>query len=208
MQSGVTSENKKLKYSILSCKMPQSDADLVDGQIPFPIEKIVQYPIPGYGAPTSVNFSPDDNLISYLFSPDNTLNRKVFVFDLTTCKQELFFSPPDGGLDEDNLSEEEKFRRERLRERGLGVTQYEWVKTSSKRTTIMVPLPAGVRITFCNKMNKLCHDLCSILFILLFNCLRRYISWISLYNRSLSFPAVPPQLLIHIFLLMVLCSLM
>ncbi|KAK1421448.1 hypothetical protein QVD17_23788 [Tagetes erecta] len=144
MQSGVASENKKLKYSNLSYNMPQSDAGVVDGQIPFPIEKIVQYPLPGYGAPTSVNFSPDDNLISYLFSPDNTLSRKVFVFDLTTCKQELFFSPPDGGLDEDNLSEEEKFRRERLRERGLGVTQYEWVKTSSKRTTIMVPLPAGI----------------------------------------------------------------
>ncbi|KAK9071656.1 hypothetical protein SSX86_008085 [Deinandra increscens subsp. villosa] len=147
MHSGVTSENKKLKYSNLSCKMPQSDAALsssVDAQILFPIEKIVQYPLPGCGAPTSVNFSPDDNLISYLFSPDQTLNRKVFIFDLTTCKQELFFSPPDGGLDEDNISEEEKFRRERLRERGLGVTHYEWVKTSSKQTTIMVPLSAGI----------------------------------------------------------------
>ncbi|KAD5961201.1 hypothetical protein E3N88_12674 [Mikania micrantha] len=147
MQSGVTSENKKLKYSNLSCKMPQAESaipDSVVGQISFPIEKIVQYPLPGYVAPTSVNFSPDDNLISYLFSPDQTLSRKVFTFDLTTCKQDLFFSPPDGGLDEDNLSEEEKFRRERLRERGLGVTRYEWVKTCSKKTTIMVPLPAGI----------------------------------------------------------------
>lgn len=148
MQSGETSENKKLKYSNNStCKMTQADPalpDSVDGQVSFPIEKIVQYPLPGYGSPTSVNFSPDDNLISYLFSPDQTLNRKVFIFDLTTCKQELFFSPPDGGLDEDNLSEEEKLRRERSRERGLGVTRYEWVKTTSKKTTIMVPLPAGI----------------------------------------------------------------
>ncbi|KAM0000557.1 putative dipeptidyl-peptidase IV transcription factor WD40-like family [Helianthus debilis subsp. tardiflorus] len=140
-----TSENKKLKYSDLTCKMPQPDTSLPnsidDG---FPVEKIVQYPLPGYAAPTSVNFSPDDNLISYLFSPDQTLNRKVFVFDLTTCKQQLFFTPPDGGLDEENLSEEDKFRRERSRERGLGVTRYEWVNTSSKKTTVMVPLPAGI----------------------------------------------------------------
>ncbi|KAI3792970.1 hypothetical protein L1987_35582 [Smallanthus sonchifolius] len=141
MQSG---ENKKLKYSNLTCKMPQADTALPDGQIPFPIEKIVQYPLPGYAAPTSLSFSPDDNLISYLFSPDQTLIRKVFIFDLTTCKQQLFFTPPDGGLDEDNLSEQDKFRRERSRERGLGVTHYEWVKTSSKKTTIMVPLPAGI----------------------------------------------------------------
>ncbi|KAJ0856283.1 putative dipeptidyl-peptidase IV transcription factor WD40-like family [Helianthus annuus] len=140
-----TSENKKLKYSDLTSKMPQPDTSLPnsidDG---FPVEKIVQYPLPGYAAPTSVNFSPDDYLISYLFSPDQTLNRKVFVFDLTTCKQQLFFTPPDGGLDEENLSEEDKFRRERSRERGLGVTRYEWVNTSSKKTTVMVPLPAGI----------------------------------------------------------------
>ncbi|XP_076957821.1 uncharacterized protein LOC143633390 [Bidens hawaiensis] len=132
--------NKKLKYS--NCNMsPPDNNNTID---PFSIDQIVQYPLPGYDAPTSVNFSPDDNLISYLFSPDQTLNRKVFVFDLITRKQDMFFTPPDGGLDEDNLSQEEKFRRERARERGLGVTRYEWVNTTSKKNTIMVPLPAGI----------------------------------------------------------------
>lgn len=148
MQSTETSKKKKLKLSTsLTCNMPLTDTtmpDTLDEYIPFPIEDIVQYPLPGYGTPTTICFSPDDSLISYLFSPDQTLNRKVFVFDLTTCKQELFFSPPDGGLDEDNLAEEEKLRRERSRERGLGVTRYEWVKTSSKKNSIMVPLPAGI----------------------------------------------------------------
>ncbi|GJS26204.1 hypothetical protein Tco_0486824 [Tanacetum coccineum] len=45
---------------------------------------LVQYPLPDYGSPTSVNFSPGDNLISFMFSPDQTLNMKVFVYDLTT----------------------------------------------------------------------------------------------------------------------------
>ncbi|XAR60522.1 hypothetical protein NMG60_11033935 [Bertholletia excelsa] len=76
-----------------------------------PVEKIVQHPLLGYGAPSSISFSPDDSLINYLFSPDYSLNRKVFTFDPKTSKQELIFSPPDGGLDETNISPEEKLRR-------------------------------------------------------------------------------------------------
>ena len=186
--------------------MPHSNTDR---QISFPVEQIVQYPLPGYASPTSVNFSPDDNLISFLFSPDQTLNRKVFVFDLTTGTQQLFFTPPDGGgLDEDNLSEEEKLRRERSRERGLGVTRYEWVKTSSKKTTIMVPLPAGVLcvLIFCLMRNF--GDISFIYYFLDLCFLNRFISWIVLYNHSLSFLVIAPQLLILIFLQMVLCLLM
>lgn len=148
MQSTETDTRKNLKRSrSFACEMPLTDTTVskaLDDCIPFPVEEIVQYPLPGYGAPTSISFSPDDSLVSYLFSPDYSLNRKLFTFDLKTCKQELFFSPPDGGLDESNISAEEKLRRERLRERGLGVTRYEWVKVSSKKKTVMVPLPAGV----------------------------------------------------------------
>lgn len=131
----------------LPSKMPVtdfSDVPNIDDNILFPVEEIVQYPLPGYVSPSSINFSPDDGLISYLYSPEQTLNRKVFAFNVKTKAQELLFSPPDGGLDESNISPEEKLRRERLRERGLGVTRYEWVKTSSKRKAVMVPLPAGV----------------------------------------------------------------
>lgn len=133
----------------LPSKMPVtdfSDVPNIDDNILFPVEEIVQYPLPGYVSPSSINFSPDDSLISYLYSPEQTLNRKVFAFNVKTKAQELLFSPPDGGLDESNISPEEKLRRERLRERGLGVTRYEWVKTSSKRKAVMVPLPAGIYI--------------------------------------------------------------
>lgn len=141
-------KRRNLKRSRTSPQeMPATDAtasNSLDDFNVFPIEEIVHYPLPGYGAPISISFSPDDSLIAYLFSPDQTLNRKVFVFDPKTGKHDLFFSPQDGGLDENNLSPEEKLRRERLRERGLGVTRYEWVKMSSKRKRLMVPLPAGV----------------------------------------------------------------
>ncbi|KAI8022619.1 Dipeptidyl aminopeptidase 4 [Camellia lanceoleosa] len=148
MQSTETEARKNsTRPTSIPRAMPVTDTTVsknLDDCILFPVEEIVQYPLPGYGAPNSISFSPDDSLITYLFSPDYSLNRKVFTFDLKTCKQELFFSPPDGGLDESNISAEEKLRRERLRERGLGVTRYEWVKMNSKKKTIMVPLPAGI----------------------------------------------------------------
>ncbi|GMY07514.1 isoform 2 of dipeptidyl aminopeptidase 4 [Fagus crenata] len=143
-------ENKKKNLKRLRsnhCDMPVTDSSVtptLDNCTLFPVEEIVQYPLPGYVAPTSISFSPDDSVITYLLSPDHTLSRKVFAFDLKTGKQDLFFSPLGGGLDESNISPEEKLRRERLRERGLGVTRYEWVKTSTKKKEIMVPLPAGI----------------------------------------------------------------
>lgn len=142
-------ERKNLKRSRPSspCDMPLTDSTAtqnLDDCILFPLEEIVQSPLPGYVAPTSVSFSPDDSLVVFLFSPDHTLSRKVFAVDLRTGKQDLIFSPPDGGLDESNISPEEKLRRERSRERGLGVTRYEWVKTIAKKKGIMVPLPGGI----------------------------------------------------------------
>ncbi|KAK6155582.1 hypothetical protein DH2020_009830 [Rehmannia glutinosa] len=151
MQSPNKSGKKKnFKRSRSSLhEMPLTDttvANALDDCAIFPVEDIVQYPLPGYGVPNAISFSPDDSLIAYLFSPDQTLNRKLFVFDPKSGKHDLFYSPPDGGLDENNLSAEEKLRRERLRERGLGVTRYEWVKTSPKRKRVMVPLPTGIYI--------------------------------------------------------------
>ncbi|KAK6936688.1 Peptidase S9, prolyl oligopeptidase, catalytic domain [Dillenia turbinata] len=143
----IDGKKKSKRFRSDESKMPVNESSVsqtLDDCIGFPLEEIVQYPLPGYVAPSTISFSPDDSLIAYLFSPDHSLNKKVFVFDLKSGKQESFFSPIDGGLDESNLSEEEKLRRERTRERGLGVTRYEWVKSSSKRKTVMVPLPAGI----------------------------------------------------------------
>lgn len=152
MQAG--EQSKKLKQDRVGddSDMPMADGAPVilscggddDGAAAFPVEEIVQYPQPGNAAPVSFAFSPDDATVAFLYSSDGNLNRKVFGFDLLTRKQEVIFSPPDGGLHENNLSAEERLRRERLRERGLGVTRYEWVKSCSKKAKIMVPLPAGV----------------------------------------------------------------
>eukprot|EP00850_Spirogloea_muscicola_P018383 SM000168S02582 [mRNA] locus=s168:76880:80379:- [translate_table: standard] len=123
---------------------PQPPSGSSDDAVHFPVEDIVQHPLPGYVAPASIMFSPDDRLVSYLYSPDATLSRKLFIFDPATGAQQLLVTPPPGGgVDEGNLSTAEKLRRERLRERGLGVTRYEWSKNMAA-PRVLIPLPTGV----------------------------------------------------------------
>lgn len=105
MQS--TDSNKKKKTLkrqwLLSCDMPVTDPVTVqplNDYIGFPVEEIVHYPLLSFGALTFISFNPDDSLVAYFFSPDQTLNRKLFTFDMKSSKQELIFIPPDGGLDE------------------------------------------------------------------------------------------------------------
>ncbi|KAF7830712.1 Dipeptidyl aminopeptidase 4 [Senna tora] len=122
-----------------------TDVEDLDDTVHFPVEEIVQYPLPGCVLPVSPTFSPDDELVSYLLSPDYTKYKKVFIFDPNASERELEFGAPTEGIDDSNLSPERKLL-ERLKERGLGVTSYEWVKTNSRRKAIMVPLPAGIYI--------------------------------------------------------------
>ena len=71
----------------------------------------------GYVIPGALEFSPDDTLITNLFSPEGTLTRKLFAFDPRTSQQRLLAGPPrGGGVDEAALSVQEKLQRERTRQ--------------------------------------------------------------------------------------------
>jgi dipeptidyl-peptidase-4 len=86
---------------------------------------VAAYPLPGMIAPTAVAFTPDDGALSYLRSPDRSLVRQLYRFDLAhqtgdAAGETLLVTPPGGGITEDNLSLEEKLQRERQRVRELG----------------------------------------------------------------------------------------
>jgi dipeptidyl-peptidase-4 len=107
----------------------------------FPIEEVARFPLPGTAIPGALAFSPDNRLVTYLFSPEGGLVRQLYAYDTETGREQLLVSPIDGGASEENLSLEEKLRRERLRQREVGVTQYAWADTGSR---ILVPLPDGL----------------------------------------------------------------
>ena len=51
---------------------------------PFPIEEVARYPAPGMAIPGAFSFSPDDRLLTYLFSAEGSLSRQLYVFDTET----------------------------------------------------------------------------------------------------------------------------
>lgn len=90
------------------------------------IEEVARLPLPGMAMPTRFEFSPDDRLVSYLFSEEGSLVQQLYVYIPQTETHQLLLEPPDGGVREDNISLEEALRRERMRQRELGLTQYAW----------------------------------------------------------------------------------
>ena len=106
----------------------------------FPIEEVARYPSPGNIAPGAFAFSPDDSVLTFLYSPNQTLSRQLFKFDLNTGERRLFFDASTGTTEE-NVSPEEALRRERQRQLNTGVTHYEW---SRKENRVLIPLPDGL----------------------------------------------------------------
>ncbi|CAF4344588.1 unnamed protein product, partial [Adineta steineri] len=73
------------------------------------------------------------NVITYLRSPNQTLSRQLYGYNIQTDK-EFIYAEPDANNEQtdDNLSMEEKLRRERQRQLITGITRYQWSKTKNQ----------------------------------------------------------------------------
>ncbi len=106
-----------------------------------------EYPRPGMVVPGVITFSPDDRWITYLYSPDNSLYRHLYAYNLQTAEYRCIYTAKGGGETEETLSAEEKLRRERARNRALGVTHYAWMPGAPPDTIrIMIPLNGSVTV--------------------------------------------------------------
>jgi dipeptidyl-peptidase 4 len=108
----------------------------------FPIEEIAFYPAPGQTAPGAFAFSPDDALLTYLYSPEHSLERQLFALDLRSGQSQAFLAG-GGGTTEENISLAEALRRERQRQMSTGVTAYEWAHAGKR---VLVPFPDGLYV--------------------------------------------------------------
>jgi dipeptidyl-peptidase 4 len=109
----------------------------------LPIEEIAKYPLPGLAVPANIAFSPDDQLISYLLSEDMSLTRQLVAFNPESGEQSVLVTPVDGGTRDDNVSLEEALRRERMRQREFGVTQYAWAQKANR---LLVPMQGEIYV--------------------------------------------------------------
>ena len=105
------------------------------------LNDLVQFPLPGMNIPGSLTFSPDGRFLTYLFNPDGGLVRQLYAFDMESGRERLLIAPSADSGSEHNLSLAEQLRRERQRQRELGITRYEW---AAKTGQILLPLPDGL----------------------------------------------------------------
>jgi dipeptidyl-peptidase-4 len=106
-------------------------------------EDVAKVPQPGLIQPVNISFSPDDALLTFLFSPDKSRTLQLYAFDPATGERGLFLEPPAEGMTDEGVSLEEALRRERLRQWGAGVTDYEWARGVPR---LLVPLQDGVYV--------------------------------------------------------------
>jgi dipeptidyl-peptidase-4 len=101
------------------------------------VADVARYPRPGTAIPGRIGYAPDGRSVTFLFSETGQLSRDLWSLDLATGKRNRPFVLPDEGVTEANISREEALRRERLRLRETGVTDYAWAKDAP---VMLVPL--------------------------------------------------------------------
>lgn len=109
-----------------------------------PVEEVAKLPPPGAAIPTAIAFSPDDRVVTFLHSSEASLQRELYAVDVATGERSLVLAPVEGGDTEESLTLDEKLRRERQRDLGVGVTSYRWAPEGS---LLVVPLQGAVHVT-------------------------------------------------------------
>ncbi|HUF33877.1 MAG TPA: DPP IV N-terminal domain-containing protein [Acidimicrobiales bacterium] len=108
----------------------------------IPLEEVARHPLPGTLHPTALAFSPDDRHLTFLRSVGGTLRRELVALVVATGEESVL-AGAEGGATEADLSLEERLRRERQRELGLGVTRYAWADEADR---LLVPGPGGLDV--------------------------------------------------------------
>ncbi|RHX97176.1 hypothetical protein DYB25_007218 [Aphanomyces astaci] len=106
-------------------------------------EDVARLPTPGSNAPTNIQFSPNGRLIAFLQSSSNELSQQLYGMDVESKQVSLVARAPGSGNTENNLSLEEKLRRERQRQMGVGITSYLWCPAPHS-TRILYPLQGNL----------------------------------------------------------------
>ncbi|KAF1774879.1 Alpha/Beta hydrolase fold [Phytophthora cactorum] len=99
-----------------------------DEDLLIALEDVAKLPAPGLSTPANVSFSPDGRIVAFLHAPgaQSGLCRQLYALDVASRRVSLLAAPPNQGNTEGNLSLEEKLRRERQRQMGVGITSYAW----------------------------------------------------------------------------------
>ena len=107
---------------------------------PLTAADVAHRPYPGTVAPTSVAFSPDGSVVTYLLAEPGSLQQRLVAVDVPSGVARVV-PAPGAPLTEAELSLEERLRRERARELAVGVTRCSWADDAPR---LLVPMPDGL----------------------------------------------------------------
>ena len=98
------------------------------------LEQVARHPRPGMAGPTRWAFTPDGTGITYLASEDGGLVRSLWLHDIASGERRALAGPAGTG---EAMSRDEELRRQRARQRDLGVTDYRFAPKAAERTILL-----------------------------------------------------------------------
>lgn len=101
---------------------------------------VAHRPAPGTAVPKHIRFSPDGEWLTFLESEPGSLHQRLVAVSVATGSRTVV-PTPGAAVDEATLTIEEKLRRERARDLGVGVTSYQWAGSTSR---LVVPMADGL----------------------------------------------------------------
>lgn len=107
----------------------------------FSLADVAQFPLPGMAHPDGFAFAPDDARLAWLADPDAGLVNALWVCDPADGEIRLLCDADEAPMPA--ASSEVALRRERLRRRTTGITDFEWAQSSDR---ILVPLGDDIAV--------------------------------------------------------------
>src|SRR6266849_5604077 len=106
------------------------------------LEDVARYPRPGMNVPDRVEFTPDSQKVAYLLGAAGSLAQELWTYDLDNRERRQLTEMASGAASPTSqISLDEELRRERSRQRGLGITGYQFVQAKEGGPQILlVPL--------------------------------------------------------------------
>lgn len=110
------------------------------------LDDLHRLPLPGMDAPSKLAFSPDGRWLAFLHAADGSNEQSLWRLDVETGARSLVAGAGAAPVDERELDRAAQLRRERSRERALGITDYHWARGATDPTVMAVPLAGDVLV--------------------------------------------------------------
>jgi len=110
-------------------------------------QQVSKLPRPGLQSVSNVKFTPDSKHVLYLKSDEyGSLSLQLYVTDVSTGETHPVACTPPGGGEEEELSLEEKLRRERARIMNTGLTSFKVAGAEGSQGRVLVPMGGALYV--------------------------------------------------------------